>query len=272
VATNQSGIARGLFEPSAYTALTDHLHTLLALQGVRLAGVYHCPHLPDAPLPQWREDCDCRKPRPGLVLRAARELGLDLGASVLVGDQARDIAAGRAAGVGRRVLVHAGAAQARACGADAAYPDLLAAARALVAAFTYLEDAEATIAGLRFYGSPWQPAFNDWAFNLPRGAPLAAVWSRIPTGLDVLVTHGPPAGIGDEGPVGGRAGCADLFDRVREVTPRLHMFGHIHQDGGLWHEGTTTFANVTTWECERGATVIDIESDSITPVIVPPPR
>lgn len=147
-----------------------------------------------------------------------------------------------------------------------------AAARAMVSTFTYLEDSEAVIDGLRIYGAPWQPAYNDWAFNLPRGAPLAAVWSRIPRGLDILVTHGPPEGIGDTGPVGGRNGCADLRARVRDVSPRLHLFGHIHQDGGLWREGSTTFANVTTWECERGATVIDIERDSITPVTIPTAR
>src|SRR5204863_6943239 len=105
-------------------------------------------------------------------------------------------------------------------------------ARALVSAFTYLEDDEAVIDGVRFYGAPWQPAFHDWAFNLPRGPALAAVWARIPAGLDVLVTHGPPEGVGDRSPVGGRAGCADLMRRVGEVTPRLHLFGHIHQVGG----------------------------------------
>ena len=142
-------------------------------------------------------------------------------------------------------------------------------ARALFSAFHYLEDSEVTLEGLRFYGSPWQPAFNDWAFNLPRGAPLAAVWSRIPRGLDVLITHGPPEGVGDRSGMDERAGCADLRARVREVTPRLHLFGHIHQDGGVWTEGSTVFANVTTWECERAPTVIDIDAKAVTPVDVP---
>jgi Icc-related predicted phosphoesterase len=143
-----------------------------------------------------------------------------------------------------------------------------AAARALFA--TYLEDSEVTLDGVRFYGSPWQPAFNDWAFNLPRGAALAAKWSLIPTGIDVLVTHSPPDGLGDRSPVGHRAGCADLRARVAEVAPRLHLFGHIHQDGGAWRDGATVFANVTTWECERGPTVIDLERDAITLVTIPP--
>jgi len=145
-----------------------------------------------------------------------------------------------------------------------------AAARALLGDMHYLEDAELVLDGIRFYGSPWQPEFNDWAFNLPRGEAIAAVWRKIPAGLDVLITHGPPAGLGDRSPVGGRAGCADLRRRIAEVQPRLHLFGHIHQDGGVWHEGATVFANVTTWECERAPTVIDLDAQAITPVVVPP--
>lgn len=155
---------------------------------------------------------------------------------------------------------------------DGAFQDDPARARALFADFHYLEDSEVTIEGARFYGSPWQPAFNDWAFNLPRGAPLARVWSRIPRGLDVLITHGPPEGYGDRSGMetDERAGCADLLARVLEVEPRLHLFGHIHQDGGLWRRGAITFSNVTTWECERPATVIDLDAASIVPVVVAP--
>ncbi len=154
---------------------------------------------------------------------------------------------------------------------DRAFANDPAAARALLGGgVIHLEDEGATIEGVRFWGSPWQPAFHDWAFNLPRGEPLAAIWRRIPAGLDVLITHGPPAGIGDRSPVGGRAGCADLRARVEVVAPRLHLFGHIHQDGGAWRHGATLFANVTTWECERAPTVIDLTGDAIEPVIVPP--
>jgi predicted phosphohydrolase len=144
------------------------------------------------------------------------------------------------------------------------------AARALLGSMIYLQDSEITVDGLRIYGSPWQPAYNDWAFNLPRGEALAAVWSRIPTGLDILVTHGPAQGWGDRTPVAGRAGCADLRRRIADVRPRLHLFGHIHTDGGLWTDGATTYANVTTWECERAPTVIDIDAQAITPITIPP--
>ncbi len=143
------------------------------------------------------------------------------------------------------------------------------AARAVFSQFHYLEDSEVELEGLRFYGSPWQPEFNDWAFNLPRGEPLAAVWRKIPRGIDVLITHGPPDGIGDRSGMDARAGCADLRQRVTEVAPRLHLFGHIHQDGGMWTHGSTVFANVTTWECERAPTVIDIDAQSVTPIEVP---
>lgn len=149
-----------------------------------------------------------------------------------------------------------------------------AAARALLGDAIYLEDTGVTLDGVRFWGSPWQPAFHDWAFNLPRGEPLAAIWRAIPprdpAALDVLITHGPPAGIGDRSPVGGRAGCADLRARVTELAPRVHLFGHIHQDGGAWRHGPTLFANVTTWECERAPTVIELAGGEAVPVIVPP--
>jgi Icc-related predicted phosphoesterase len=68
----------------------------------------------------------------------------------------------------------------------------------------------------------------------------------------------------------GRAGCADLRVRVAEVAPRLHLFGHIHQDGGAWQHGATMFANVTCWECERAPTVFDIDAGSVTAIAVPP--
>jgi hypothetical protein len=144
-----------------------------------------------------------------------------------------------------------------------------AAARALIAV-TYLQDSGTTIDGFTIHGSPWQPAFHDWAFNLPRGAPLAAKWALIPSGLDILVTHSPPEGIGDDFTLLGRAGCADLRKRVAIVRPRLHLFGHIHQDGGVWEHDGTVFANVTTWECHRAPTVIDIDSNTVTPIQIPP--
>ena len=137
---------------------------------------------------------------------------------------------------------------------------------------TYLQDASCEIDGVQFWGAPWQPEYGGWAYNLPRGAALADKWALIPETCDVLVTHGPPKGIGDRSGMSVRAGCEDLLAAVRRTQPMLHLFGHIHQDGGVFsNDPATTFANVTTWECERGATVIDIDlsSRTVTPVQVP---
>lgn len=135
-------------------------------------------------------------------------------------------------------------------------------ARRKLQGLTYLEDEAATICGLRFWGSPWQPWFFDWAFNLPRGPALAARWARIPTDTDVLVTHGPPRGHGDRTADDRREGCDDLLARVEAVQPMLHVFGHIHEDRGTWRVGRTVVANVTTNECELEPTVFRIDTEA----------
>lgn len=91
IVSNQSGIGRGLITEAEARAVHDRVIELFARAGVGFAGAYYCPHPPDA-------GCPCRKPAPGLLLDGARELGLDLASSVIVGDKASDIAAGRAAG------------------------------------------------------------------------------------------------------------------------------------------------------------------------------
>jgi len=136
----------------------------------------------------------------------------------------------------------------------------------------YLEDSGVELGGISFWGSPWQPAFNDWAFNLERGAPLAAKWSLIPGETDVLITHCPPLGYGDRYAGPRRIGCAELYAATREVMPSLHLFGHVHQDGGLWEIDGVNYVNATTWECERAPTVVDIDPSTgvITAVEIPP--
>jgi Icc-related predicted phosphoesterase len=89
--------------------------------------------------------------------------------------------------------------------------------------------------------------------------------------VDVLVTHGPPAGIGDQCSISGRQGCEDLRTRVAQLRPLLHLFGHIHEDGGGWEQDGVHFANVTTWECERSPSVIDLVL-SLSPEKNPPTR
>lgn len=96
----------------------------------------------------------------------------------------------------------------------------------------YLQDSEVIIDGVKFYGSPWQPEFYDWAFNLPRGEKLAEKWSKIPGNTDILITHGPVYGLLDYAPMGGHVGCEMLYKRVFEVKPKIHVCGHIHSGYG----------------------------------------
>lgn len=109
VVTNQTVVSRGLATEDDVTRLNAEIEARLRAAGAPpLEGFYVCPHHPSATVPAFRADCDCRKPRPGLLLRAASELGLDLGASVLVGDRRTDVTAGALAGCAT-VLVRTGA-------------------------------------------------------------------------------------------------------------------------------------------------------------------
>lgn len=107
VVTNQAGIARGYFSQDVLRAVNDAMVERLASEGAHLDGIYVCPHHPSEGEPPWRAQCDCRKPRPGLLHRAAAELGLDLERSVMVGDKASDLVPAAAVGA-RSVLVLTG--------------------------------------------------------------------------------------------------------------------------------------------------------------------
>lgn len=144
---------------------------------------------------------------------------------------------------------------------DCALEDTPEVARELFSRFTYLEDESITIEGVRFYGSPWTPRFFDWAFNLDRGPQLAEKWARIPEDTDVLITHGPPKGIGDRTIDDRREGCVDLLERIEQVAPAFHIFGHIHEHRGIWRVGPTTFVNATTNECTAPPTVLTYPPD-----------
>jgi len=112
---------------------------------------------------------------------------------------------------------------------------------------TYLEDDLATTrAGLRIAGSPWQPWFCDWGFNLARGEECLAKWRAVPAAVDILLTHGPPLGHGDRCRGGNRAGCGNLLEEVEgRIAPKLHVFGHIHEGYGVTTNGTTVFVNAS---------------------------
>ena len=97
----------------------------------------------------------------------------------------------------------------------------------------------------RLYGSPWQPDFNMWAFNLPRnGEEMKGRWDAIPEDTDILITHGPPYGYHDiPGGQSIRVGCEMLRHRVDEIKPKIHVFGHIHGSSGYYFNGHTHFIN-----------------------------
>lgn len=99
VVTNQSGIARGYFTESDFWALHRWIDECLRESGAHLDAVYFCPHLPDAALPTFRIDCECRKPRAGMLFQAIRELDIDPASSFLIGDKPRDCEAAASAAV-----------------------------------------------------------------------------------------------------------------------------------------------------------------------------
>jgi D-glycero-D-manno-heptose 1,7-bisphosphate phosphatase len=140
VVTNQAGIARGMYTERELAAVTARLDELLRGVGGRLDATYFCPHHPEAGLGAYRIACRCRKPAPGMLERAAAELGLDLARSAIVGDRVTDLEAGRAVGCAA-VLVRSGygareeaqlAAAGRADLPDAVFDTLAAAAPWLV--------------------------------------------------------------------------------------------------------------------------------------------
>jgi predicted phosphohydrolase len=117
----------------------------------------------------------------------------------------------------------------------------------------YLQDSGTEIEGLKIYGTPWQPAFNNWAFNLPRIGPfLREKWAMIPSDTDILISHGPPVGILDTTHEEGELlGCSYLYTEVTErIRPKLHVFGHIHGGYGIETKEGITFVNASVLDEE----------------------
>lgn len=144
-------------------------------------------------------------------------------------------------------------------------------ARLLTAGFNieYLQDSFAEIEGLKIYGSPWQPRFYDWAFNLNRGAEIAEKWKLIPNDTEILITHGPPHGILDEVPKKywiENTGCEELRKRVERLASygklKLHIFGHIHCGYGTSEEFGVCFINASncdeSYEPTQSPIVVDL--------------
>ena len=113
---------------------------------------------------------------------------------------------------------------------------------------TYLEDETLHIpdGDINIYGTPWQPEFCDWAFNLKRGDELKEKWELIPENTDILITHGPPNGKLDYVQRDMmNVGCHDLMSRINVIKPKINVFGHIHQAYGYVFDGDTHYINAS---------------------------
>jgi len=117
-------------------------------------------------------------------------------------------------------------------------------ARSFLPDCIYLENEEVTIEGIKFYGSPYTPVFFNWAFMLP-GKELEKEWAKIPNDTDVLITHGPPFGRLDMNLEGQHCGCERLLNRILDIKPKVHIFGHIHEAYGIVANDYTTFINAS---------------------------
>lgn len=125
--------------------------------------------------------------------------------------------------------------------------------RSILTNATLLQDESIVVEGIKIYGSPWQPEFFNWAFNLPRGEPLRQVWSKIPEDTEILITHGPPKFILDSvgpdkhNPVQVNVGCEELSKRIEKLSKlKLHVFGHIHKQHGAIQVNGVTYINAAS--------------------------
>jgi predicted phosphodiesterase len=126
-----------------------------------------------------------------------------------------------------------------------------------------LNDSGVTIEGIRFWGSPITPWFHDWAYNR-FGNEIEDHWNMIPEGTDILITHGPPYGIKDQVIRGNEnVGCQFLLDKIKQIKPKIHAFGHIHEADGIEKVDDTIFINASSlsfrYEYTNPPIVIDYE-------------
>ena len=117
---------------------------------------------------------------------------------------------------------------------------------------------------LKIFGSPYTPTFFNWAYNKGEKE-IKELWKDIPEDLDILITHGPPKDVLDRCQDGYRAGCPHLKEKVLEVSPKIHVFGHIHEEGGKTEEKENTlFINAAVLDLKynhaNNGVIIDVES------------
>ena len=135
------------------------------------------------------------------------------------------------------------------------------------AGVTYLDDSGCTVEGLKFWGSPITPRFYDWSFMRDPGEDIEKLWDMIPLDTQVLITHGPPWGVLDKiqrsAVFHEHTGCHSLVNRIREVRPAYHMFGHIHEEYGQLVSDGVHYLNISTMNKEyrisNAPVVIDID-------------
>lgn len=127
----------------------------------------------------------------------------------------------------------------------------------------YLQDESRHYGGLTFYGAPWTPELEGWAFYLPYDA-MRAKWELIPDQTDVLITHTPPMHVLDQNRHGRHCGCPELQRRLVDLKPRIHCFGHIHASAGTLDLRGTTFVNASMvnsqYELSRRPYQFDIQA------------
>ena len=116
----------------------------------------------------------------------------------------------------------------------------------------FLGDEVVEFRGLKIFGSPWVPDLTTHAFFMSQ-AGLAKAWARVPSGIDILVTHTPPEGVLDESSRGWSLGCPDLARELRRIAPRVHCFGHVHASAGQRRIGDTLFINASSIASGSGA-------------------
>lgn len=163
-------------------------------------------------------------------------------------------------------LIEAGITKGAVCIAgnhDFVFEQKPALGRSCLKTVQYLEDSCTAIAGIRIYGTPWQPWFYDWAFNLKGEDELKKKFDLIPPNLDILICHSPPAGILSHNAEGEDCGSTSLLETIYRVRPRLVVFGHIHESYGVEvHDGITFVnASVCTLEYEPVNLPVVVELD-----------
>lgn len=113
-----------------------------------------------------------------------------------------------------------------------------------------LMNSDVTVEGIKIWGSPIQPWFHDWSYNVIRGLAIKKYWDMIPLDTSIVVTHGPPYGILDEVNQGGKVGCQDLMDAMLRIKPKIHIMGHIHEGYGVFKTFDTTFINASIMDAD----------------------